>query len=132
MSDFTRDFQNDLQDLMRWRRDVRFRRALSMAINRHEINQVVFFGLAIEGNNTVLPKCPLFKPEYQTEWSQFDLDQANALLDEMGLTSQSGYAERASMAEQHISPLAEAPEHAPYFSMILVNKGADPWLTPNP
>ena len=34
--------------------DVRFRRALSFAINRHEINQVVFFGLATESNNTVL------------------------------------------------------------------------------
>ena len=67
-------------------RDVRFRRALSLAINRHEINQVVFFGLAIEGNNTVLPKCPLFRPEYQKAWAQFDLEQANGLLDDIGLT----------------------------------------------
>ncbi len=67
-------------------RDVRFRRALSLAINRHEINQVVFFGLAIEGNNTVLPGCPLYREEYRSAWSQFDLDQANALLDEIGLS----------------------------------------------
>jgi peptide/nickel transport system substrate-binding protein len=52
-------------------RDVRFRRALSLAIHRHEINQVVFFGLAIEGNNTVLPNCPLFRKEYQTAWAEF-------------------------------------------------------------
>ena len=67
-------------------RDVRFRRALSLAINRHEINQVVFFGLAIEGNNTVLPDSPLFRKEYQTAWAKFDLDEANRLLDEIGLT----------------------------------------------
>ena len=66
-------------------RDVRFRRALSLAIHRHEINQVVFFGLAIEGNNTVLPSCPLFREEYQTAWARFDIDKANALLDEIGL-----------------------------------------------
>jgi len=66
-------------------RDVRFRRALSLAIHRHEINQVVFFGLAIEGNNTVLPNCPLFRKEYQTAWAEFDPDRANALLDEIGL-----------------------------------------------
>ncbi len=66
-------------------RDVRFRRALSLAIHRHEINQVVFFGLAIEGNNTVLPDCPLFREEYQLAWAEFDLDQANGLLDEIGL-----------------------------------------------
>jgi peptide/nickel transport system substrate-binding protein len=47
-----------------WRallRDVRFRRALSLAVNRYEINRVVYFGLAIEGNNTVLPERPLFR-----------------------------------------------------------------------
>ena len=66
--------------------DVRFRRALSVAINRHEINQVVFFGLALEGNNTVLPESPLYKPEYQKSWAQFDIETANGLLDELGLT----------------------------------------------
>jgi peptide/nickel transport system substrate-binding protein len=72
-----------------WRevlRDVRFRRALSLAINRYEINQVVYFGLALESNNTVLPQSPLFRPKYQKLWTEFDLDRANALLDEMGLT----------------------------------------------
>jgi peptide/nickel transport system substrate-binding protein len=72
-----------------WRKvlqDVRFRRALSLAINRHEINQVLYYGLAREGNNTVSPRCPLYEPEYRTAWAQFDLKQANKLLDEMGLT----------------------------------------------
>ncbi len=72
-----------------WRelvREVRFRRALSLGINRHEINQVIFFGLANESNNTVLPSSPLYRPEYQSAWTQFDLAQANALLDELGLT----------------------------------------------
>jgi len=67
-------------------RDVRFRRAFSMAIDRHEINQAIYFGLAIEGNNTVLPGSPLFKPEYQREWATFNLKRANRLLDEIGLT----------------------------------------------
>jgi peptide/nickel transport system substrate-binding protein len=71
-----------------WRKvlqDPRFRRALSLAINRHEINRVVYFGLGIEGNNTVLPDSPLFKPEYQKEWTQLDPALANKLLDEAGL-----------------------------------------------
>ncbi len=67
-------------------RDVRVRRALSLAINREEINQVIYFGLALESQNTVLPQSPLFKPEYQTAWTAFDLKQANTLLDEVGLT----------------------------------------------
>jgi ABC-type transport system substrate-binding protein len=62
------------------------RTALSLAINRREINQVVYFGLAREGNNTVLPESPLYKKEYQTSWADYDVEQANALLDELGLT----------------------------------------------
>jgi peptide/nickel transport system substrate-binding protein len=65
---------------------VRFRRALSLGIDREEINEVLFLGLAIPANNTVLPASPLFKPEYQKEWAQFDLEKANKLLDEIGLT----------------------------------------------
>jgi len=67
-------------------RDVRFRRALSLAIDRHEINQVIYYGLALEGQNTVLPGSPLYKPEYRSEWAKFDIDEANRLLDELGLT----------------------------------------------
>ena len=44
-----------------WRelfRDVRFRRALSLGIDRDEINQIMYYGLGIGGNNTVLPQEP--------------------------------------------------------------------------
>ena len=72
-----------------WRallQDVRFRRALSLAIDRHEINQVIYFGLATEGNDTVHARSPLYREAYRTRWARFDLDAANALLDEIGLT----------------------------------------------
>ena len=72
-----------------WRsllRDVRFRRALSLAIDRVQINQVIYFGLAQVGNNTVLRESPLFRTAYQTAWADYDPDRANALLDEIGLT----------------------------------------------
>ena len=65
--------------------DPRFRRALSLAIDRHEINQVIYFGLATEGNDTVHEKGPLYAEDYRTRWARFDLDAANALLDEIGL-----------------------------------------------
>ena len=76
-----------------WRtlfRDVRFRRAMSFAVNRHEINQVIYFGLALEGNNTVLPQSPLYQSAYRQAWTEFDLKRANALLDEIGLTRGDG------------------------------------------
>jgi len=72
-----------------WRalmRDLRFRRALSLAVNRHEINQAIYFGLAVEGQNTVLPQSPLYEPEYRSAWANFDLPEANRLLNAIGLT----------------------------------------------
>ena len=72
-----------------WRdllRDVRFRRALSLAIDRHEINEVIYFGLVQPSNNTVLPQSPLFESRFRDAWTKFDIKQANALLDQIGLT----------------------------------------------
>jgi peptide/nickel transport system substrate-binding protein len=71
-----------------WRkllRDVRFRRALSLAIDRSLVNQVLYFGLAIESNNTVLPKSPLYKEAYKDRWAKYDRKEAARLLDELGL-----------------------------------------------
>ena len=50
-----------------------------------EINMAVFFGLAKESADTVLPESPLFRPEFAEAWIAHDPDQANALLDEAGL-----------------------------------------------
>ena len=46
---------------------------------------MLYFGLAIEGNNTVLPDSPLFRDAYQKSWASYDADEANRLLDELGL-----------------------------------------------
>jgi peptide/nickel transport system substrate-binding protein len=71
-----------------WRkvlRDVRFRRALSLAVDRSLVNQVLYFGLAIESNNTVLEQSPLYRPQYRDTWARYDRKAASQLLDEMGL-----------------------------------------------
>ena len=76
-----------------WRtlfQDVRMRRAMSVAINRAELNKVIYFGLARESADTVLPESPLFRPEYATAWAQYDPELANSLLDELGLTERGG------------------------------------------
>ncbi|MCX8280958.1 ABC transporter substrate-binding protein [Phyllobacterium sp. 0TCS1.6C] len=76
-----------------WRRlfhDVRVRRALSLAIDRHEINMAVFFGLATPSADTVLPESPLFRPEYANAWIAHDPEEANRLLDQAGLDKRNG------------------------------------------
>jgi peptide/nickel transport system substrate-binding protein len=72
-----------------WRalnRDVRFRRALSLGIDRKTLNNALLFGLGVEGNNTVLQASELFRPELRSAWASYDPGQASRLLDEVGLT----------------------------------------------
>jgi peptide/nickel transport system substrate-binding protein len=72
-----------------WRslfRTADFRRALSLAIDREEINQVIYYGLAKTGNNTILGHSSLFRAEYANTWATYDLKKANRMLDRLGLT----------------------------------------------
>lgn len=59
-------------------------------------------------------------------------ERIKTLLDRQGLVPNSGYLERISLAEERILPLADAAGSAPYFSMILVYKGAENWVTDLP
>lgn len=80
-----------------WRdtlRDVRVRRALSLAINRAAINRALYFKLAKPGAMSVLERSPFFRPEFREAWASFDPEQANELLDQAGLTEKDGYGIR--------------------------------------
>lgn len=66
--------------------DVRFRRALSLAIDRELINEVVYFGDARNSNNTVLPRSKFHTQDRETRWTQYDKKEARRLLDAVGLT----------------------------------------------
>lgn len=65
--------------------DHRWVKALSMAIDREEINEVIFYGTARMGAMSPMPASKYYKEEYGQAWAQFDPDAANAMLDEMGL-----------------------------------------------
>ena len=76
-----------------WRtlnRDVRFRRALSLGIDRRTLNNALLFGLGREGNNTILEESALFSPELRSKYAQYDPAEASRLLDEIGLTKRNG------------------------------------------
>jgi peptide/nickel transport system substrate-binding protein len=62
-----------------------FVKALSVAIDREEINQSLFFGLARMGQLGPMPMSKYYKEKYGTAWAQYDPELANELLDEMGL-----------------------------------------------
>jgi len=71
-------------------RDVRFRRALSLGIDRRMINRALYFGLGAEAGMGVLPESPFYEAEEESKWSTYDIDRANQFLNEMGLTGRRG------------------------------------------
>ncbi|WP_246694709.1 ABC transporter substrate-binding protein [Methylobacterium sp. WL6] len=71
-----------------WRalnRDVRWRHALSLAIDRRTLNNTLLFGLGTEGNDTLIPESPLYAPEMRTLHAGYDPAAAERLLDAAGL-----------------------------------------------
>lgn len=103
-------------------RDVRFRRALSLGINRDQINQVIYFGLGLPMANAPLPESPLYREEYANAWAAYDPDQANALLDEIGLTERDSSGTRlmsnGKPLELIIETAGESSEEADVLELI--------------
>lgn len=65
--------------------DIRFRQAMSLAINRDEINQTSFFGKAVPLNSTLAPETTFYEDWMGKYYVEYDPKRANDLLDEMGL-----------------------------------------------
>jgi peptide/nickel transport system substrate-binding protein len=65
--------------------DPRWTQAMSFAVNRAEIQDVVFLGTGVPRQAAPNPEVSFFKKEWEDHCAQYDPDQANALLDEMGL-----------------------------------------------
>ena len=108
-----------------WRallRDQRFRRALSMGIDRSDINRALFFGLAVEGNNTVLKASPLYKPTLLTTNATYNVKEANALLDHVGLKQRNSEGLRLLSdkrpAELVVEIAGEAKEESDILQLI--------------
>ncbi len=71
--------------------DVRFRRAMSVAMNRDEMNEVAFFGQGEPVQYTGFSPRPDFLPaELEKAYVQYDPDMAKSLLDEVGMKDTDG------------------------------------------
>jgi ABC-type transport system substrate-binding protein len=56
-----------------------FVKALSVAIDRDEINQSLLYGTARMGQLAPVPSSKYYKESYGTAWAQYDVDLANQL-----------------------------------------------------
>ncbi len=71
--------------------DLRFRKAMSVAMDRDEINEIAFFGLGTPRQYIGFsPKPDFIDDKWLTYYTEFDPDMANALLDEIGMVDTDG------------------------------------------
>ncbi len=71
--------------------NLKFRQAMSVAINRDELNEVVFFGLGTPQQYIAFSPTPRFVDEkWVQHYAQFDLALAKSLLDEIGMVDKDG------------------------------------------
>ena len=66
-------------------RNFKFRQALSLAIDRDTLNDIVWLGQAIPRTISVVRDSALFQPDIENIYGEYDPDTAKALLDEVGL-----------------------------------------------
>jgi len=73
-------------EVQKWLNNKDFRIALSQAVDRHRINEVVFLGFGTISQGTFNEGHPFFPgKEYMLKYTKQDLDEANRLLDSIGL-----------------------------------------------
>ena len=67
-------------------RERRFRIALSLAINREELNLLFYKYIGVPRQATAAEVTPFYRPEFARAYAEYDPETANRLLDELGLT----------------------------------------------
>jgi peptide/nickel transport system substrate-binding protein len=78
-------------EVAKWLHTADFRRALSMGIDRDQLNETFWLGLAVAGSIAPSESTPYSPgPEWRKKWSTLDVKQSNALLDKLGLTKKDG------------------------------------------
>jgi peptide/nickel transport system substrate-binding protein len=108
---FNQSYEAD-PEIAQWLKNVDFRRALSLAVDRDSINEIIFLGIGVPGSAVVAETSPFNPgPEYRDLWSTYDPDQANALLDGLGLTERDaeGYRLRTDNGERLIIEIPSIP-----------------------
>ena len=90
-------------EIAKWLTNADFRRALSLAIDREQLNETFWLGVATAGSPAPGESLPYFPGEgWREKWSVYDPEQANALLDQIGLTEKEseGYRLRTDNGER--------------------------------
>jgi peptide/nickel transport system substrate-binding protein len=115
------DYTDDAE-IGRWLGTADFRRALSLGIDRDQLNETYWLGLGVPGS-AVVPENNKYSPgsEYRQLWSIHDPDKANQMLDALGLDKKDadGYRFRSDGSGRlQLEIATEAAEFLPYTQIM--------------
>lgn len=73
-------------EIAKWIKNKDFRHALSLGIDRDQLNEALWLGVGTAGSTAPSPDT-LYSPgpEWNEKWAMLDVEQANSMLDELGL-----------------------------------------------
>ena len=98
--------------------DKRFRYALSLGINRHEIIEAIYLGATEPMQVAPLKSSPYYWEEQAKNLIEYDLQRANAYLDEMGLTKKDADGYRMRPDGKRLTLIFEyAPTFGPWADL---------------
>ncbi len=85
-------------EIMKWVRTKKFRNALSIGMDRDQLNEAFWLGVGVPGSTAPAPDT-LYSPgaEYNRLWAEYDPALANKMLDEIGLAQKDdeGFRQRS-------------------------------------
>jgi len=84
-----------------------FRHALSYGINREEMNDLFWYGLAVPGNPVAGSRDPYWEEGFGTTATEFSPEKANELLDSIGLDKKDGDGFRLRSDGERLSLILE-------------------------
>lgn len=99
-------------------RDIDFRRAFSMALNRQEIGDLFYAGLFQPSGSVFSPNSGVYTEEDAARWSAYDPNAANMLLDEAGYLDTNGDGRRESPSGEPLQIVLDVGVHDLYTPVV--------------
>lgn len=107
---FTFNLTSTDKDLREVFTNLKFRQAMSLALDRDTINETLYYGKGKVKQATASSNTSFMKEEFETANAEYDVDQANKLLDECGYTWNSSHTVRVMPNGEEFNIILETIE----------------------
>jgi peptide/nickel transport system substrate-binding protein len=109
-------------EIAKWFHNRDFRRALAIAIDRDQSNEIFWLGTSVPRSVVPIDSNPYFPgPDYRTLWASYDPKAATEMLDKIGLAKKDadGYRLRSDgKGRLRLAMTVSGAAHAPFDQFV--------------